>query len=402
MPKKALYSAARAMRDVRRAEQFGIHTGAISLDWQETLAWKWHSQETYAGDQEGAFAARGIAVAKGDARFLSPDTVMVGDESYKPEAIVIATGSVPIVPDLPGAHLGDTSEQALHYTEVPDSLLVVGGGYVAVEFATIYALLGADVSVIIRGDRVLRGFDEEISRLALRSLGTTCGRVLTNASVTELAGEPGDLQVTLSQGDGATETLRTQRVLFATGRVPDLMGLECQVAGVDTDARGRLVLSEARTTNPRVWAVGDAAGGLMLTPVASYEGRAVAAAINAGETPSLDYSAVPSVVFGVPQLAQAGLNEDTAGARGIEVDVHRQSFEYLGAAIIEDEREGFAKLLFDKANGTLVGGTVVGPTASDLIWAISLGIQARATREHVRAALGIHPAFSESLNWAGW
>jgi pyruvate/2-oxoglutarate dehydrogenase complex dihydrolipoamide dehydrogenase (E3) component len=400
MPKKALYNAARARRNAERAEMFGLE-GATGFDWQSVLAWKWHSQETYAGDQEAGFADRGIRLAKGHARFVSPDTIELDGEPLPFDHAVVAAGSRPVMPPITGIELADTSTGALSYSDPPASLLVVGGGFIGIELATVFNSFGSEVTVITGGVRPLEMLDEELSQVPLRRLERLGVTLHSSCRLEGLAGAPGAVSARFTDGDGTPYERTWERVLLAVGRTPALADLDLAAAGVEVDGHGRIALDEAHcSTNPRVWAAGDAAGRMMQTPIANYQGRTVAASIDAGTPIKVDDSMVPTCLFTTPQLAQVGLTEAQAHAAGIELTVGRASFEFLGAAVIEDERDGLVKLLFAKDDGRLVGAHIAGPTASDLIYAMAVAMRCGATRETLRETIGIHPAFCEALNWA--
>lgn len=400
MPKKALYNSARARRNADRAEMFGLE-GARGFDWQSVLAWKWHSQETYAGDQEAGFTDRGIRLVKDDARFVSPDAVEVAGERMSFDHAIIATGSRPVIPPITGIELADTSTGALGYPEPPSSLLVVGGGFIGLEFGAIYASFGTEVTIITSAVRPLEMLDEEISAIPLRRLERLGVAFHTSCRLKSLSGSPGAVTARFSDAAGASHERTWERVLVAVGRKPSVDDLDLAAAGVEVDGRGGIVLDTShRTTNPRVWVAGDAAGGMMQTPIANYQGRTVAASIDSGAATELDDSMVPTCLFTTPQVAQVGLTETQAHASGIEISIGRASFEFLGAAVIEDERDGLVKLLFAEDDGRLVGAHIAGPAASDLIYAAAVAMRCGATRDTLRATIGIHPAFCEALNWA--
>jgi glutathione reductase (NADPH) len=325
MPKKSLYTSAKALRTIRAAEQFGIPCASPSVDWQGVLAWKWHSQETYAGDQEGLLAERGIALVREAPAFTSESSVRAADTEYEFDHAVIATGSAPVHPPVDGVELADTSDDALGYHSPPERLVIIGAGYTAFEFAGILASFGTEVTIVV-SSTPLKGSDPDIVAVAMRHLERLGVTFIQGHRLTSIEGVEGDLKVSLGEQDGEIE-LATERVLLATGRRPALSGLELDAAAIALDDRGRLVLDHSlRTTNPRVWAAGDAAGGMMQTPVASHEGRTVATSIDSGDPLEPDCSAVPTTVFTVPQLAQVGLTEPEAVERGIDYRVGKTDF----------------------------------------------------------------------------
>ncbi len=402
MPKKALYHSARLLRTAVRGEMAGL-TGSPGIDWQTALAWKWHSQETYAGDQEATFTDRGIRLVSGDARFVAPDRIEVDGEALAFDHAVVATGSAPVMPELPGIGLADTSVDALGYPEIPATLLVVGGGFVGIELATVFASLGTKVTVLTAATRMLEMLDEEVAAVPLRRLERMGVALHTGCRLKALSGERGRIEARVTDADSGESTGVWERVLMAVGRAPALDGLALDSAGVGEDGTGRPVLDEAWcSTNPRVWFAGDAAGRVMQTPAANYLGRTVAGSIASGRPEPVDTALVPSCLFTTPQVAQVGLSELEAHALGIETEVSRVGFEYSGAAVIEDERDGMVKLVFRAEDDRLIGAHIAAPTASDLIYAMALAMRHDATRTSLRQVVGIHPAYCEMLHRASF
>jgi len=402
MPKKALYHAARLRRESRAADGFGLGTCSPTFDWQAVLAWKWHAQETYAGDQEGILEGLGIRLIKAPARFLSPDEVECDGERFAPDHVIVATGSRSVVPDIPGAALADVSNDALGYPDPPSSLVIIGGGFIGMEFAGIFSAFGTRITLITSADRPLDMLDEDTSAIAIARLTKAGVRFHASSRVIGIEGTRGDLTVHFTD-NGIERTAHAERVLMAVGRAPAIEGLDLELAGVESDGHGKIVVdTHLRTTNPRVWVAGDASGGYMQTPVASYEGRTVAESIDSGSPIPLDCSALPTTCFTDPQLAQVGMTEHAAAAAGIAYRIGTTKFEFLGAAIVDDERDGLVKLLFSSDDDRLIGAHIAGPTASDLIWALAVALRCGATSETLRSVPGIHPAYCEALNWAAF
>lgn len=418
MPKKALYNSARYLRGLGRAEMFGLN-GAEGFDWQSVLAWKWHAQETYAGDQIADFASRNIRYIPGDARFTGLDEVEVtpipeqdpatrGNSGSEPERItfdhaIVATGSRPVMPAIDGIELADTSTDALGYPSPPHSLLVVGGGFIAFELAAVYATFGTKVSIVTSGHRPLEMVDEEIATVAVRRLERLGVEIHSSCRLSALTGSPGAIEAAVTQSDGLVLAGTWDRVLVAVGRQPALDGLDLDVAGVQLTGNGAPVVDDALcSTNPAVWFAGDASGGLMQTPAANYMGRTVASSIDSAERRVVDTSLIPTCTFTTPQIAQVGLTEAEAHAAGIEASVGRAPFDYSGAAVVEDERDGLVKLVFAEEDGRLLGAQVAGPTASDLIYAMAVALRHGATRDTLRTVVGIHPAYCEMFHRASF
>jgi pyruvate/2-oxoglutarate dehydrogenase complex dihydrolipoamide dehydrogenase (E3) component len=427
VPKKALYAAGLVLDQVRGSGILSITaphgtretTGReasrarvpADIDWARTRERQAEVMRTYAGDQEGILRDAGVEVVRGAARFVSPDSVEIAGDVRRAEHIVVATGARPVIPPIPGRQLMDTSDDALFYGELPASLVVVGGGYVAMEMAAIYAAFGTEVCVLVRGERVLTGFDPECAQFVVDGLRARGADVRFGTEVREVRGAPGTLTVVTVDGEGHERALATERVLAATGRRPDLGDLDHAAGEVEVDDRGRPLLDGDRrsVSNPRVWFAGDAAGGVQLTPVAGYEGRRVAEDILNGRPPgdrrgaglSVDRPrpVIPSTCFTVPEVARVGLLESELAAHGAPYKVARGGFEYTAQAIIRDERQGLVKLLFD-GDERLVGGHLAGPTAGELIYALSIAVRAGTTVEDLQRARAVHPTLAEAISWA--
>jgi pyruvate/2-oxoglutarate dehydrogenase complex dihydrolipoamide dehydrogenase (E3) component len=402
IPKKALYHSARLARDLRSAEQFGVRCGSVEVDWQSVLAWKWHAQETYAGDQRALLTAAGIDLAEGTARFVAEDAIEVDDRHVRFDHAVIATGSRASGLAVPGAELTDTSDDALRYPELPRSLTIVGGGFIAMELAAVFGSLGTTVSVLTRPDRVLDMLDAELATIAARRLDDLGVAVATGCSVGAVSGSPGALTVTATDASGNELRVDAERVLVATGRTPVLDGLELDAAGVAVDDKGRLVLdAHARTTNPRIWAAGDVTGGQMHTPVANYEGRVIAQAIDSGHPGFADCADVPITCFTYPELATVGLTEADAAASGTQVEVRRVHGGEIGAGVIEEWRDALVKVVFDAESRRVLGMQAAGPTASDIIYAGAVAIRTGMTAEQLGDTLAVHPSMADAFYYAG-
>jgi len=402
IPKKALYYSARIARTLSDADRFGVVADPPSVDWQSVLAWKWHAQETFAGDQEQIAAGYGIELVHGDARLASPDSVAVGDTVFSADHIVVATGSEPIRPPIPGVELADTSEDALRYPEIPKSLAIVGGGFIAMEMAGIYASFGSQVTVITRPDRVLEMLDAELAETAERTLARFGVRFLCGCTVEALDGTPGALRLTVSDREATRSPIDAERVIMATGRRPCVTSLEPEAAGIELDGHGHVIVDEyLRSTNPRVWVAGDAAGGMMQTPVANLEGRTVAQSIDEGTPRRPDCEAMPICCFTLPQLATVGHTEASARDSGIEATATRISLDGVAAPIIEGATDGFLKLVSDSATGKVVGAQVASPSASDIIYAVTVGMRGGMTTADLGRAVAVHPSHMEMLYYAG-
>ncbi len=409
VPKKALYTAAQTLREAGEAVRMGFTGLAMVardpgvLDWTRLMVWKSEMQHTYAGDQEGLLADLGVELVHGAARFVAPDEVRVDAEAFRPSHVLIATGSEAVRPPLPGFELADTSDDALAYAHRPDSLAIVGGGYIAMEMAGIYAAFGTRVTLVVRDAQVLKAFDPEVAAVARETLEALGVTVLMDTTVRALEGGTGELTLRMVDGQGRERLLSCERVLAATGRRPAIAHLDLAAGEVDVDEHGRPALDAGlrSTSNPRVWVAGDAAGGTALTPVAGLEGELVAQSILSDQSLPVDLGGIPSTCFTVPEVARVGLGEAELAARGTPYLVARGTFEWVAQAIISDRRGGLVKLLAT-ADGRLLGAHLAGPHAGDLIYTLAVALRAGATLDDLQAARAIHPTLSEALNWASF
>lgn len=402
IPKKSLYQAAKTMRAVTDAEQFGVVSPAPTVDWQTVLGWKWHAQTTFAGDQVQIAKSYGIEVVQGTARFVAPDAVRVAERTIQADRFVIATGSVTVVPPVAGADLADDSNDALHYESLPASLVIVGGGFIAFEMAGIFASFGTEVTVVTRPPRFLEMLDPDLTDTATRQLAALGVRFIPECTLARIDGSRGDLAVSLVGPGGEPTELRAERVLMAIGRRPCTTGLDLEEAGVEVDEAGHIVVDHfLRTTNPDVWVAGDAAGGMMQTPVANLEGRTVARSIVEGVPLHPDCHAMPVTCFTVPQLATVGLTEEQARAAGVPVRVNRIPLSSIGAAIIEADTDGFIKLVLDDKTGKILGAHIAAPTASDLIYPAAVAVKSGLTAAALGKIVGVHPSHAELVYYAG-
>jgi glutathione reductase (NADPH) len=399
VPKKALYVASQSRLETVRAARMGFAPGPPDLDWTRLMAWRLEAQQAYAGDQEGILQDLGVEVVRDSARFVSPDTVRAGERLFTAGHVVISTGSRPVVPDIPGADLTDTSDDALHYTERPASLAIVGGGYIAMELAGIYAGFGTEVTLLVRGQDVLKGFDPEAAALAREGLQNVGVKILSGTAVETVEQRGMDLAVLLRGGRELTVT----RVLMATGRRQNLGSLDLAAGDVQIGGDGRPALDRflRSVSNPRVWVGGDAAGGIEKTPVASVEGEAIARSIVDGEPAEPDLTAMPGACFTIPEVARVGLGEAELAARGRPYQVARGDFRSIAQAIILDRRGGLIKLLGEE-DGRLAGAHLAGPHASELIYVFAVALRAGAHLTDFTTTKAVHPSVAEALNWAGY
>jgi glutathione reductase (NADPH) len=308
--------------------------------------------------------------------------------------VLIATGSRAIFPDIPGASMLSTSDYMFHLARVPERMVVVGGGYIAVEFAGIFRGLGAQVTQIHRGPLFLRGFDIDLRRSLADEMAKKGVELRFGQVVTKLVRGARGLEVHASDGS----VLESDLVLFATGRVPRTRELDLAAAGVRLRANGAIAVDEySRTSCPSVHAIGDVTDRINLTPVAIGEAEALARTLFAGKPTPVDHANVPSAVFSQPALGSVGLSEEAALAQYGEIDVYRTSFRSLRHTLSGNEERSMMKLVVDRASDRVLGVHVLSPDAPEIVQGFAVAVKLGATKAQFDATTGIHPTAAEEL-----
>lgn len=391
IPKKLFALAAHYREDFEVARSFGWTLGEPSFDWATLVANKDREIARLNAVYEGALAKAGARILRGRARVLDAHTVEVNGERHTARHILVATGSWPQVPAIPGRELGITSNEAFFLGKLPRRALVVGGGYVALEFASIFNGLGVETTLAYRGARLLRGFDAELGqRIAdeMRKKGVAI----------RLGANPAKLErgIRVTYEDGASQ--EADLVLFATGRTPNTAGLGLEAAGVELAADGRVVVDAySKSSVDSIHAIGDATNRLNLTPVATAEGMALARTLFRGEPTPVDHENVPTAVFADPHLAAVGLSEESARMRHGRVDIYKASFRALKHTLGAHEERTFMKLVVDGATQRVLGAHMIGPDAGEIIQGIAIAVKLGATKAQFDATLGIHPTAAEEF-----
>lgn len=379
----------------RRGGELGLTgTEGLGLDWASVIARKNRIVASWSEGKPEALERQGIAVLRGRATFVGPHEVQVGDRRVTAARILIATGSAPTRPPVEGIEHAVTSEELLEQTARPSRLVVIGGGMIGLEFAFAFLRAGSRVTVLQAGPAVLPHVDEEL-RAALLDLGRGAGlAVWTNATVRRIRPD----RTVEAEVGGRAERIPADVVLVATGRLPAVAGLGLAAAGVAVE-RGGIRVNEYRQspTAPHVYAAGDVTGIHQHTPVAWYEGRLAAENALRGNHRAVDFRVFPTTVFTIPALAQVGLTEAEARARGGDVVVSRVPFEDSAAAGVRNETEGLVKVVAEAGTGQLLGVHVLGPGAEDLIHVAAVALAAGLRRQDLAAMHYVFPSLAGSV-----
>ncbi len=402
IPTKALVRCAEVYRTAGEAARFGTRTESVKLDLGAVMQHKERVVQRLVGGLNMLLRSNGVEVFMGEARIVRPGSVRVslqdGEEmQLSCRHIIIATGAQPAQPPIPQDALGlcDSSDDALSYPDVPESLLIIGGGVLAVEFACIWEAFGCSIRMIKRSPLILPPIDPEISRRLMTILRRRGMIINTGIYIKDIVEAAGGKKVLADTKEGEEVSFQAQRVLVAMGMRPYFGGLDLDALGVRYNQRGIEVDDRMQTSVPGIWAIGDVVGRYYLAPVASAEAM-VAVDNILGEDRRMDYSVVPQCVFSHPEVASVGMTEEQARKAGFEVKVSRFPLGANGKAVAMGETEGLVKLVAD-AKGKLLGAHMMGAGASELIHEAAVAIKAGMTAEELARIVHAHPTLSETV-----
>lgn len=395
VPKKLLVYGAHFEEELRQAKGYGWTSGEPAFDWSTLIANKNREIERLNGIYRKLLVDSGVKLLEGHARLVGGQHVEVDGQRYSARHILIATGGWPQKPDIPGAEHAITSNEAFYLEQLPQRVLVVGGGYVAVEFASIFHGLGAKTSLLYRRDLFLRGFDESL-RVHLRDEMEKKGVDLQfNSDIRRIDKQAdGTLKATLADG----RVLETDCVFYATGRRPMLDNLGLENTRIEQDDRGFIRVDNLyRTTDPYVLAIGDVIGRVQLTPVALAEGMAVARRLfRPEEYRPLSYELIPTAVFSLPNIGTVGLSEQQAREKH-RVKVFESRFRPMKLSLTESQERTLMKLVVDADSDRVLGCHMIGPEAGEIIQGLAVAMKAGATKRDFDDTLGIHPTAAEEF-----
>jgi glutathione reductase (NADPH) len=395
VPKKLLVYAAEYAHGFQDAAGFGWSVGEPGFDWKTLIANKDKEIGRLERIYRGLFENAGAKTYDGRARLLDAHTVEVAGQKITAGTILIASGGAPVKPAIPGAELMITSNEAFHLPEMPKRIVVLGGGYIAVEFAGIFNGLGAKVTQLYRGEQILRGFDDDVRSHLAAEIVKSGIDLRVNTDVVKLERAPdGSLLLHLTDGS----TLAADAVMAATGRKPNTKGMGLEEAGVELDADGAVKVDAwSQSSVKHIYAVGDVTNRINLTPVAIREGHAFADTVFGKKPRQADHADVPSAVFSQPPVGSVGLTEAQARQRYKAVDIYRTTFKPMRHTMSGRDERILMKLVVDAASDRVLGAHMVGPEAGEIIQGIAIAIKAKATKADFDATVGIHPTAAEEF-----
>jgi len=394
IPKKLLVYASHYGEEFENAAGFGWTVREPRFDWAALIANKNREIARLNGVYRELLVGVGVEIMTECARLVDAHTVEVAGRRVSAAHILIATGGWPVKPETPGAEHAITSNEAFFLEQLPGRIAIVGGSYIACEFAGIFHGMGSRVVQLYRGPLFLRGFDYDIRATLAEEMRKKGVDLRFNADVARIEKTASGLAAVLSTG----EALEVDQVMFATGRAPNTRGIGLEAAGVKLDRKGAVeVDAYSRSSVPHIYAVGDVTDRINLTPVAIAEGQAFAETVFNDSPTKPDHANVPSAVFSQPELATVGLSEEAARRRFAAVDVYRTHFRPLKHTLSGRDERTMMKLVVERASDRVVGAHMVGEGAAEIIQGLAVAIKAGATKRDFDRTVGIHPTAAEEF-----
>jgi glutathione reductase (NADPH) len=397
VPKKLMVYASQYHEHFEDAAGFGWTVGPTRFDWPTFIAAKDKEIARLEGIYAQNLTKAGVEIVKQRATVTGPHSVMLADgRTVTAKTILVATGAHPSADeDLPGQEHTISSNEVFHLKEQPKRIVIVGGGYIAVEFAGVFAGLGSEVTLVYRGTKILRGFDEDIRDHLMAEYAKKGIRLVMNETLARVDKGPGGLAVGFKNGHAPVEA---DAVLLAIGRKPNTAGLGLETAGVILGQDGEVMVdAESRSNVPSIYAVGDVTDRVNLTPVAIREGHAFADTVFGGKTWLPDHASIPTAVFSEPEIGTVGLSEEQARLSGCALDIYRASFRPMKHTITGRDTRMLMKLVVDGETDRVLGVHICGPDAGEMIQLAGIAVKMGATKADFDATMAVHPTAAEEL-----
>ena len=400
VPKKLMVYASHFPDGFEESAGYGWTVGETSFDWLKMITAVNNEVDRLNGIYQRMLDNSEVKVYRGYGKFIDPHTIEIGDQKVTAEKILIAVGGKPVKPDdIPGVEHAITSREIFNVKEQPKRMVIIGGGYIGVEFACILNGLGTEVTLVIRGDKILRGFDEDLRSEIQEGMERHGIRILTNKPKLSIAKKDTGLEITVHETDGGEEIIVADAAsLAATGRIPDLADLGLENTAVEV-VNGAVAVDEYnKTAEDHIYAVGDCTDRINLTPVAINEGRAFADTHFGGKSRQMCYDNVPTAVFSTPEAATVGLTEAEAKEKyGDAIRVYRSKFRPMYYTIPGKQEKTMMKLIVDTNTDKVVGAHMVGDSAAEIIQGVAIAVKMGATKADFDATVGIHPSSAEEF-----
>ena len=394
VPKKLFVYASHFAEEFEDAAGFGWTVADAKFDWPTLVKNKDAEIDRLNGIYIKNLEASGVEILQGRAIVKDANTVTLDGRNITAKYILVAVGGTPFMPQIEGVEHAISSNEAFHIEALPKDIIVVGGGYIAVEFAGIFNGLGVDTTLVYRGAQILRGFDNEVRDHLAAEMAVKGVSIKTESDIAAITKT--DNGYTVTYQDGSTQD--TGLVMYATGRVPMTDGLGLENAGVELGAKGEIKVDAYSKTNiDSIYAVGDVTARAELTPVAIREGAAFAETVFNDNPLAVDHSIIPTAVFSQPSIGTVGLGEEAAREAGHEIDVYAASFRPMKNTLSGNPEKTLMKLIVDKADDKVLGLHIVGPDSGEMIQAFGVAITMGATKAQFDATIAVHPTAAEEL-----
>lgn len=395
VPKKLFVYSSHYADDFQEAKGFGWSVGESRFDWPTLRDNKTKEIERLNGIYKNMLVNSGCTLITGRGVMIDEHTVEVAGKQYTAERILVATGGWPFVPDIPGKEHIISSNEVFFLEEFPKRAVVVGGGYIAVEFAGIFAGLGAKTDLIYRGDLFLRGFDQEVREFTAKEVAKKHVNLNFNCDITSIVKQT-DGSLLISTNDG--QQIEADCVMYATGRKPKVEGIGLEALGVEQASNGAIVVNDNfQTSVPSVYALGDVIDRIQLTPVALAEGMALVNHLYNDGSANVDYDLIATAVFCQPNIGTVGLSEEQAREQYENIDVYVSDFRAMKHTLSGSDERTLMKMIVDQASDKVLGVHMVGPEAGEIIQGIAIALKAGATKAVFDSTIGIHPTAAEEF-----
>ena len=394
VPKKLLVYGSHVTEELSDAEGYGWKFDRVSHNWTAMIEAKNKELDRLHQIYVNLLDNAGVKRISGRGILTDKHTVKIGTKEITAERILIAVGGWPYKPDIPGIEYSISSNEALELSERPKRIVIVGSGYIAVEFAGIFAGFGTEVDIVFRADKVLRGFDIDIRNALMEEMTKKGVRIQTRCLPERIEKSGAGYKVYLSNG----KYIEADQVLYATGRVPNTKGLGLESAGIKLRENGAIMVNEWNQSNvSNVYALGDVTDRINLTPVAIAEAQAFAETVFNNAPKKMDYHDIPCAVFSQPSISSVGLSEEEAREKFDGIDVYVSGFRPMKYTMTENMERGLQKLIVERSSQRVIGAHMIGVDAPEIIQGIAIAIKAKATKLDFDATIGIHPTAAEEF-----
>ncbi len=394
VPKKLFVYASHFREDFSAAAGFGWSGINPEFNWSHLLAQKDHEIGRLQGVYQHLLTNSGVTVFAQQASLVDAHTVRVGDQLLSCERILVATGGWPSIPDIPGKEFVVSSNEMFTLEQLPRKIIIVGGGYIAVEFAGIMHGLGVQTTLCYRGDKLLRGFDEDIRDFVAAEMHKKGINILFNTQINGIEKHANEL---LAQTD-TNQPLESDLILYATGRAPNIAGLGLETLGVELSSKGAVKVNEFYQTNiASIYALGDVTHRLNLTPVATAEAMALVNQLYSDHYVPVDYDNIPTAVFCQPNIGTVGLSETEAKSRHTDIDIYKSVFTPMKHTLSGLDEKSMMKMIVRRSTDQVLGIHMVGPDAGEIIQGMAVAMRAGATKAVFDSTIGIHPTAAEEF-----